>query len=55
MYTYVCTYIKRKLHTFVGTLVNFWSNASEILCAGSVDIINTDSRTLASCTAKLQL
>lgn len=41
--------------TLVGTFVNFWSKASEMLCAGSVEMINTDSRTLASCMAKLQL
>lgn len=34
--------------TFVGTLVNFWSKASDMLCAGSVDIMRTDSRTLAN-------
>ena len=41
--------------TFVGTLVNFWSNASDMLWAGSVEMMRTDSRTLDNCTAKLQL
>lgn len=39
----------------MGTFENFWSKASDMLCAGSVEMINTDSRALASCTAKLQL
>lgn len=41
--------------TLMGTFENFWSKASDMLCAGSVEMINTDSRALASCTAKLQL
>jgi len=41
--------------TLVGTLENFWSNASDILWAGSVDMIRTVSRTLDSCTARLEL
>jgi hypothetical protein len=41
--------------TLVGTLENFWSNASDILWAGSVDMIRTLSRTLDSWTARLEL
>ena len=41
--------------TLLGTLLNFWSKASGILIAGSVEIINTDSRTLVSWTDRLQL
>ena len=41
--------------TFIGTFENFWSKASEILCAGSVEIMSTFSRTCDSCIAKLQL
>lgn len=41
--------------TRVGILENFWLNASEILWAGSVEMIRTLSRTLASCVAKQQL
>lgn len=41
--------------TFVGTFENFWSNASEMLWAGSVEMIKTLGLTFASCTAKLQL
>lgn len=44
-----------KLLTLVGTLENFWSNASEMLWAGSVDMISTDSLVRDSCTARLQL
>jgi hypothetical protein len=36
-------------------LVNFWSNASEILWAGSVEIIKTVSLTTLNWTARLQL
>lgn len=43
------------LPTFVGTLENFWSRASEILCAGSVERMSTLSRTLANWIARLQL
>lgn len=35
--------------------MNFWSKASEMLWAGSVEIIRTDSRTFASWIARLQL
>lgn len=41
--------------TFVGTLLNFWLNASDKLWAGSVDITRTFLRTLDSWTARLQL
>lgn len=34
---------------------NFWSNASEMLWAGSVEMIRTLSRPLDSWTARLQL
>lgn len=44
-----------KPSTLVGDLVNLCPKASEILCAGSVDKRRTDSRTLASWMAKLQL
>lgn len=44
-----------KLATLVGVLLNFWLNASDMLCAGSVDIISTLFRTFASWTARLQL
>lgn len=39
----------------MGTLENFWSKASEMLWAGSVEMMRTLSLTAASCTAKLQL
>jgi hypothetical protein len=32
--------------TLVGVLVNFWAKASEMLCAGSVEMINTLRRCL---------
>ena len=41
--------------TFVGFLVNFWLNASEMLWAGSVLRIKTVSRTLDKSEAKLEL
>jgi len=41
--------------TSVGTLENFWLNASEILCAGSVDIIRTVSLDSANSDARQQL
>lgn len=41
--------------TFVGMLLNFWSNASEILWAGSVEIISTLSLVWANWRAILQL
>lgn len=44
-----------KPFTFVGILLNFWSNASEILCAGSVDMMSTFSLTFDNCTANEQL
>lgn len=44
-----------KPFTFVGILENFWSKASDMLWAGSVEIIKTLSLTLESWTAKLQL
>ena len=37
-----------KPFTGVGALVNFWLNASERLCAGSVEMSRTDGRTCAS-------
>jgi len=40
-----------KFLTSVGDFVNFWENASLRLCAGSVDIINTESLTLERSTA----
>ena len=51
------TIAKRLLQplTFVGMLLNFWSNASEILWAGSVEIISTLSLVWASWRAILQL
>ena len=44
-----------KPFTRPGTLENFWLNASDILCAGSVEIINTVSLVLASWTDREQL
>lgn len=41
--------------TLVGDFENFCPKASDMLCAGSVDKRSTDSRTLASWMAKLQL
>lgn len=41
-----------KPFTSVASLENFWPKASDKLCAGSVEISKTDSRTLESCTAK---
>ena len=51
------TIAKRLLQplTLVGMLLNFWSNASEILWAGSVEIISTLSLVWASWRAILQL
>ena len=40
--------------TNIGTLLNFWSKASEILWAGSVEIIKTVSRIFANCVATEQ-
>ena len=46
----VCTIANRFLNplTKVGCLLNFWAKASLRLCAGSVEIIKTDSLTLDS-------
>ena len=41
--------------TWVGYLLNFWLNASEILWAGSVEMSKTLSRTFESRTDRLQL
>ena len=41
--------------TLLGTLLNFWSKASDMLWAGSVEMISTVSRTRANCTERLQL
>ena len=41
--------------TRLGTLENFWLKASEMLWAGSVEMIKTDSRTLDRRTERLQL
>lgn len=41
--------------TRVGTFENFWLNASDMLWAGSVEIMSTLSRTFASWVAKQQL
>lgn len=51
------TIAKRLLNplTGVGVLPNFWSKASDILCAGSVDIISTLCLTCANWMAILQL
>ena len=50
VYSLVLTMAKRlsKPLTLVGALVNFWLNASERLCAGSVEMSSTDGRCLAS-------
>ena len=56
-YSHLLTIAKRlsQPSTFVGTLLNFWAKASDVLCAGSVEIINTLSLVFASWRAILQL